>query len=141
MAIPQQAPAARCGWVVSIVLGVGVAAIAGLVWLFEPTAPFIPVLLVMSAFAVFRSVSIILTTFLYIQHRDGHRVLAGGVAAVVKLALIVLIGPVLGAFGAALAAVVVELMVAIWFFRVVYSWRPGLPVGGARLPPPSGVVP
>ena len=126
---------------VSIVLGIGVAVIGGLVWLIEPTAPFIPVLLVMSAFAVFRSISIILTTFLYIQHRDGHRVLAGGVAAVVKLALIVLIGPVLGAFGAALAAVVVELMVAIWFFRVVYSWRPGLPVGGSRLPPPSGVVP
>jgi branched-chain amino acid transport system permease protein len=47
--------------------------------------------------------SIILTTFLYIQHRDGHRVLAQGIAAVVKLALIVLIGPVLGALGAAFA--------------------------------------
>ena len=95
----------------------------------------------MSVFAVLRSISIILTSFLYVQHRDGHRVLAGGVAAVVKLTLIVLIGPVLGAFGAALAAVVVELMVAIWFYRVVYAWRPGISQSGTPLPPPSEVVP
>ena len=138
---PAAGPRRTLWFTVTVVLGIGVAVIAGLVWLFQPSEPIVPVLLVMSVFAVLRSVSIILTSFLYVQHRDGHRVLAGGVAAVVKLTLIVAVGPILGALGAAFAAVLVELMVAIWFYRVVYAWRPGNPQGGSQLTPPSEVVP
>ena len=138
---PAAGPRRSLWFAVTIVLGFGVAAVAVVVWLLQPDEPIGPVLLVMSVFAVLRSISIILTSFLYVQHRDGHRVLAGGVAAVVKLALIVLLGPVLGAFGAALAAVVVELVVAIWFYRVVYAWRPGTKPASSPIAPPSEVIP
>jgi O-antigen/teichoic acid export membrane protein len=138
---PAAGPRRSLWAAVTVVLGIGVAVIGWIVWLVQPDEAIVPVLLVMSVFAALRSVSIILTSFLYVQHRDGHRVLAGGVAAVVKLALIVLVSPVLGALGAALAAVVVELMVAIWFYRVVYSWRPGLPTAATPAPPPSEVLP
>lgn len=129
---PASGPRRVLWFGVSVTLGAGVALLAVLIAVVRPGEGVIVVLLVMSVFAMLRSISIILTSFLYVQHRDGHRVLAGGIAAVVKLALIVLIAPTLGALGAALAAVLVELMVAVWFMRVVYSWRAELSSTGPR---------
>ena len=80
--------------------------------------------MVMSAAVVLRSIALVFTTMLYVQGRDGHRVAAGWTAAAVKLGLVAALSG-LGAIGAAIAAIVGELLLATWYYRVVYSWRPG----------------
>lgn len=123
---PSAGPAPALWVGVCVVLGAGVAAIAGSVAVVRPGEAVIPVLLVMSVFAALRSGSTILTSFLYVQQRDGHRVLIGGLAAIAKLALILVVaGPLgpLGAVGTAAVAVAVELVIVTRFARLVYSWR------------------
>lgn len=92
-------------------------------------------LLGMSVFVVLHAIALILTTILYLQRRDGHRVLAGWVAVLVKLGLLALLaGPVgLGGIGAVIACIAAEVVLVIWYIRVVLSWRPSAPA--AEAPP------
>jgi O-antigen/teichoic acid export membrane protein len=112
-------PARAVMAVLAVAIGLAVAALGGVVALIPGEGGVAIVLVAMAAFAALRSGSTMLTAFLYAQGRDGHRVAASCVAAVVKLGAIVLIGRATGAVGAAIAVTAVEAGVLAWFGAVV----------------------
>lgn len=116
---------------VALLLAIGMLVI-GLALLTVFAQPGVGLLfVVMSTVVLLRSLTLILTTMLYVQGRDGHRVAAGWIAAAVKLGLLALFAAVLslGALGAALGAIAGELVLLIWYYRVVYSWSPTMSRG------------
>ncbi|OFI37526.1 hypothetical protein BIU82_09395 [Arthrobacter sp. SW1] len=131
-------PAAGPGRKATFALSAGLAALvflAGLVLLLTGLAPQIAVaLMVLSLFVAVRFTSLVMTTILYIQGQDRQRVAGGAVAAVLKLLLVAALAVPLGAGGAALAAVVAEIVQAAWYFRAAHRPRPVQAApGGAAL--------
>ncbi|MBO1267708.1 polysaccharide biosynthesis C-terminal domain-containing protein [Arthrobacter cavernae] len=111
---PAAGPRARSIVILSGLFGLMVL-LAGLALLATGIAPDVATaLIILSAFTVLRCVTLVMTTVLYVQNRDGHRVVGGGLAAFVKLGLIAALAP-LGAAGASLAAVAGEAVLAAWF--------------------------
>ena len=76
-------------------------------------------LIIMSAFVVMRVLNYVFTTVLYLQHRDRTRVVAAAVLAPLKMVLILCLFP-LGAVGAAIASVVTDAVLLVWFTRALY---------------------
>ncbi|KZF09500.1 MAG: polysaccharide biosynthesis C-terminal domain-containing protein [Rhodococcus sp. (in: high G+C Gram-positive bacteria)] len=76
-------------------------------------------LVVMSFFVVMRVMNYVFTTILYLQHRDRTRVLAAATLAPLKMVLILCLFP-LGAVGAAIASVVTDAVLLVWFTRALY---------------------
>nr|WP_206030744.1 polysaccharide biosynthesis C-terminal domain-containing protein [Rhodococcus sp. B10] len=94
--------------------------IAGVVLFFTPAPSQVAAaLVVMSFFVVMRVMNYVFTTVLYLQHRDRTRVLAAAVLAPLKMVLILCLFP-LGAVGAALASVVTDAVLLVWFTRALY---------------------
>lgn len=124
---PGAGPKPAITVVISLLLG-GAVLVVGLVAMALGNQENVgAVLVTMSFFVVLRSTSLVLTTILYVQHRDGHRVAAGWIAGAVKLGLLTLLAFAgLGALGAAFASIAAELVLVIWYSRVVYSWAPEL---------------
>ncbi len=108
---------------IALLLGAGVFSLGAVVVALGDPEQVGTVLLAMSVFVVLHSIALVLTTVLYLQRRDGHRVAAGWIAVVVKLGLLTLLAG-MGALGAALASIAAELVLVIWYFRVVYAWTP-----------------
>jgi O-antigen/teichoic acid export membrane protein len=79
----------------------------------------------MSAFAAMRTAIWVLTTVLFFQRRDAVRVWSSVALVPLKaVLLLVLCGPAdLGAVGAALAAVVTDLVLLVVYVRAVYGRR------------------
>jgi O-antigen/teichoic acid export membrane protein len=103
---------------VALVLGAGVAALAGIAAVVPAGRELAAVLAVMALFAALRSGSTMLTSLLYAQHRDGHRVAASCAAAVVKVGALCLLAPAGGAVVAAVVVTLVEVGVLAWFAAV-----------------------
>ncbi|SNT01483.1 lipopolysaccharide biosynthesis protein [Rhodococcoides kyotonense] len=94
--------------------------IAGLVLFFTPAPSEVAgALVVMSFFVVMRVMNYVFTTVLYLQHRDRTRVLAAAVLAPLKMVLILCLFP-FGAVGAAIASVVTDAVLLVWFTRALY---------------------
>ncbi|OAK56137.1 lipopolysaccharide biosynthesis protein [Rhodococcoides kyotonense] len=94
--------------------------IAGVVLFFTPAPSQVAgALVVMSFFVVMRVMNYVFTTVLCLQHRDRTRVLAAAVLAPLKMVLILCLFP-LGAVGAALASVVTDAVLLVWFTRALY---------------------
>ncbi len=108
---------------IALLLGAGVFSLGAVVVAVGNQEQVGTVLLAMSVFVVLHSVALVLTTVLYLQRRDGHRVMAGWIAVVVKLGLLTLLAG-MGALGAALASIAAELVLVAWYLRVVYAWTP-----------------
>lgn len=93
---------------------------AGTVLLFTPASPQVAgALMVMSLFVVMRVLNHVFTTVLYLQHRDRTRVLAAATLAPLKMLLVVCLFP-LGAIGAAIASVITDAVLLVWFMRALY---------------------
>lgn len=94
--------------------------VAGVVLFFTPDPPEVAgALAVMSVFVVMRVVNYVFTTVLYLQHRDRTRVLAAATLAPLKMVLILCLFP-LGAIGAAVASVITDAVLLLWFTRALY---------------------
>ncbi|GAA4777248.1 lipopolysaccharide biosynthesis protein [Microbacterium gilvum] len=121
---PKAGPSARVIAIVALGLGGGTS-LLGLVLVVVPNpwAGLGVVLIIMGLFVALHALALILTTILYVQHRDGHRVAAGWTAAAVKLGLVALLAEA-GAIGAAVACVVAEIVLVVWYLRVVRAWTP-----------------
>ncbi|MDH6181684.1 O-antigen/teichoic acid export membrane protein [Microbacteriaceae bacterium SG_E_30_P1] len=120
---PDAGPRRVASLAVAILLAIAML-VVGLVLMAFFSEPGVGLLfVVMSTVVLLRSLTLILTTMLYVQGRDGHRVAAGWTAAAVKLGILALLAP-LGALGAAVGAIAGELILLIWYYRVVYSWSP-----------------
>lgn len=93
---------------------------AGTVLLFTPASTQVAVaMMIMSVFVTMRVLNYVFTTVLYLQHRDRTRVLAAAVLAPLKMVLISCLFP-LGAVGAAIASVVTDAVLLVWFTRALY---------------------
>ncbi|MDJ0395615.1 hypothetical protein QMK17_20040 [Rhodococcus sp. G-MC3] len=94
--------------------------VAGVAVFFTPISNEIAgALVVMSFFVVMRVMNYVFTTVLYLQHRDRTRVLAAATLAPLKMVLIFCLFP-LGAVGAAIASVVTDAVLLVWFIRALY---------------------
>lgn len=117
---PAAGPRPRSVVVLSAAFG-SVVLLGGLVLLATELAPDVAwALIILSAFTVLRCVTVMMTTVLYVQGRDGQRVVGGALAVCVKLGLIAALTP-LGVVGASLAAVVGEAVLATWFRWAAYK--------------------
>lgn len=93
---------------------------AGVVLFFTPASPQVAgALTVMSLFVVMRVLNHVFTTVLYLQHRDRTRVLAAATLAPLKMVLVLCLFP-LGAIGAAIASVITDAVLLVWFMRALY---------------------
>ncbi|MBY3791281.1 hypothetical protein HQP42_02670 [Rhodococcus fascians] len=93
---------------------------AGVVLFFTPASPQVAgALMVMSLFVVMRVLNHVFTTVLYLQHRDRTRVLAAATLAPLKMLLVLCLFP-LGAVGAAIASVITDAVLLVWFMRALY---------------------
>lgn len=93
---------------------------AGVVLFFTPASPQVAgALMVMSLFVVMRVLNHVFTTVLYLQHRDRTRVLAAATLAPLKMLLVLCLFP-LGAIGAAIASVITDAVLLVWFMRALY---------------------
>lgn len=109
--------------------------LAGLVLLITGLAPQVAVaLMILSLFVAVRFKSLIATTFLYLQGKDRQRVAGGSVAAALKLGLVAVLAFPLGAAGAAIAAVVAEIVQALWYSRAA---RMAADTGGSQATEPE----
>lgn len=94
--------------------------VSGLVLFFTPAPSEVAgALVVMSAFVAMRVINYVFTTVLYLQHQDRTRVLAAATLAPLKMVLILCLFP-LGAVGAAIASVVTDAVLLVWFTRALY---------------------
>ncbi len=94
--------------------------IVGIALFFTPApAAVAGALVVMSFFVGMRVMNHVFTTVLYLQHRDRTRVLAAVTLAPLKMVLVLCLFP-LGAVGAALASVVTDAVLLVWFTRALY---------------------
>lgn len=94
--------------------------LAGIALFFTPAPSEVAAaLVVMSFFVVMRVMNYVFTTVLYLQHRDRTRVLAAATLAPIKMVLILCLFP-LGAVGAAIASVVTDAVLLVWFTRALY---------------------
>ena len=93
---------------------------AGVVLFFTPASPQVAgALMVMSLFVAMRVLNHVFTTVLYLQHRDRTRVLAAATLAPLKMVLVLCLFP-LGAVGAAIASVITDAVLLVWFMRALY---------------------
>ncbi|OZC70049.1 hypothetical protein CH306_05895 [Rhodococcus sp. 15-725-2-2b] len=94
--------------------------VAGLLLFFTPASDQIAgALVVMSLFVVMRVMNHVFTTVLYLQHRDRTRVLAAATLAPLKMVLVLCLFP-FGAVGAAVASVITDAVLLVWFMRALY---------------------
>ncbi len=95
--------------------------IAGLVLFLTPAPDQVAgAMVIMSLFVVMRVMNHVFTTVLYLQHRDRTRVLAAATLAPLKMVSVLVLFP-LGAIGAAIASVVTDAVLLVWFRRALYT--------------------
>ncbi|MFD7012384.1 lipopolysaccharide biosynthesis protein [Rhodococcus jostii] len=119
-------PSLRSTTVLAAAAGV-VVLVVGLVLLVTPAPPpMAGAVIAMSTFVFLRAINWVFTTVLYLQERDRERVRANATVAALKMVLILTFVGLLtpgaaGAIGTALASVIAEAVLFVWFHRALYG--------------------